>query len=161
LSSFVFYFSCIVDFCLSSRRSSPTPSLIPRPASSHSGGVAVRTESHDSERTIGEAAVRETVASDEHAAAESPTPGMMVTVAVGLSEEVAGASIAQVAALVPSSSHQPVSPPTALGISSQRLDDDVLWEFDATRCLLELTTEWGVLAAGAASFGEKLQVGFS
>jgi hypothetical protein len=57
--------------------------------------------------------------------------------------------------------HQPVSPPAALGISSQHLDDDVLQEFDATRRLLELATEWGVLVAGAASFGEKLQVGFS
>jgi hypothetical protein len=81
---------------------------------------------------------------------------MMVTVVVGPSEEVVGASIAQVDALVPSSSHQPVSPPAALGISSQRLDDDVLREFDATRRLSELTTEWGVLAAGVTSFGEKL-----
>jgi hypothetical protein len=86
---------------------------------------------------------------------------MAVTVAVGSSEEVARTSSAQVAALVPSSSHQPISPPAFLGISSQRLDDDVLQEFDATRRLSELTTEWGVLAAGAASFGEKLQVGFS
>jgi hypothetical protein len=110
--------------------------------------------------TISEAVVRETVASNEHAAAGSPTLGMMVTVAAGPSEEVAGASIAQVAALVPSSLHQPVSPPATLSISSQRLDDDMFWEFNATRRLLELTTEWGVLAAGAASFGEKLQVGF-
>jgi hypothetical protein len=63
--------------------------------------------------------------------------------------------------LVPLSSHQPVSPPAALGISSQRLDDDVLWEFDATCRLSELTIEWGVLAAGATSFGDKLQIGFS
>jgi hypothetical protein len=110
---------------------------------------------------ISGAAVRETVASDEHAAAESPTPGMVVTVATSPSEEVAGASSAQVVALVPSSSHQPVSPPAALGISSQRLDDDMLREFNGTRRLSELTTKWGVLAAGAASFGEKLQVGFS
>jgi hypothetical protein len=94
LSSFVFYFSCIVDFCLSSRRSSHAPSLIPRPAPSYSSSAAVRTESNDSERTISEATVKETVASDEHAAVESPTPGMMVTVAVGPSEEVAGVSIA-------------------------------------------------------------------
>jgi hypothetical protein len=33
-------------------------------------------------------------------------------------------------------------------------------EFDATRRLLELTMDWGILAAGAASFGEKLQVSF-
>jgi hypothetical protein len=94
LSFFVFYFSCIVNFCLSSHRSSLAPSLIPRPASPYSGGAAVRTESHDSERTISEAAVRETVASDERAAAESPTPGEMVSVAVGPSKEVARASIA-------------------------------------------------------------------
>jgi hypothetical protein len=76
------------------------PSLIPRPAPSHSSGAAVRAESHDSERTISEAAVREMVAFDEHAAVELPTLGMMVTVAVGPSKEVVGVSIAQVAALV-------------------------------------------------------------
>jgi hypothetical protein len=68
--------------------------LIPRLASSHFGGVAVHAESHDSERTIGEAVVREMVASDEHAAVGLLTPGMMVTVAVGSSEEVVEASIA-------------------------------------------------------------------
>jgi hypothetical protein len=123
-----------------SRRSSPTPSWIPRLASLHSGGAAIRTESHDSERTISEAVVRETVASDEHDTVESPTPAMVVTVAVGPYEEVAGASSAQVATLVLSSSHQPVSPLFALGISSKCLDDDVLWEFDATHRLSELTT---------------------
>jgi hypothetical protein len=81
------------------------PSLIPRLASSHSDGAPVRTESYDSERTIGEVAVRETVAFDEHAATESPTPGMMVTMATGPSEEVARASIAQVTTLVMSCSH--------------------------------------------------------
>jgi hypothetical protein len=94
LSFFVFYFSCIIEVCLPSRRSSPTPSLIPRPASSHFGGAIVRTESHDSERTISEAVVRETMASDEHAAAESPTLGMVATVAIGLSEVVGEASSA-------------------------------------------------------------------
>jgi hypothetical protein len=58
---------------------------------------------------------------------------MVVTMVAGLSEEVAGAFTAQVAALVLSSSHQSVSPHVALGTSSQRLDNDVLWEFDATR----------------------------
>jgi hypothetical protein len=89
-----FHFSCIVEVCLSCRRSSPAPSLIPRSSSSPSGGAAIRTKSHDSERTISEAAVRETVASDEHAAAESPTLVMAVTVVVGPSEEVAGTSSA-------------------------------------------------------------------
>jgi hypothetical protein len=81
---------------------------------------------------------------------------MVMTVAVSLSKDVAGAFATQVAALVLSSSHQSVSPHVALGISSQRLDDDVLREFDATRRLSELTTKWRVLAAGASSFGEKL-----
>jgi hypothetical protein len=80
----------------------------------------------------------------------------VVTVAVGLSKEVAGASTAQVAALVLSSSHQSVSPHATLGTCSQCLDDDVLREFDATHRLSELTMDWGILAAGAASFGEKL-----
>jgi hypothetical protein len=111
-------------------------------------------ESQDSERTVSEVAVRETVAPDDHAAAESPTPEMMVTVAVGPSKEVAGASTTQVAALVLLSLHQSVSPHVALGTSSQRLDDDVLWEFNVTHHLSELTTDWGILAASAASFGE-------
>jgi hypothetical protein len=100
--------------------------------------------------------MRETVAPDEHATVESPIPKMVVTVEVGSSEEVARASTAQVAALVLSSSHQSVSLHATLGTSSQRLDDDVLWEFDATRRLSELTTYWGILAVGAASFGEKI-----
>jgi hypothetical protein len=32
----------------------------------------------------------------------------------------------------------------------------MLQEFDTTCRLSELTTEWGILVAGAASFGEKL-----
>jgi hypothetical protein len=56
------------------------PSLYPQLASSHSDGVTVRTESHDSKCTISEVAMRETVSSDEHAAAGSLTLGMMVTV---------------------------------------------------------------------------------
>jgi hypothetical protein len=154
----IFLYRCgCPSFC----RSLPAPSLNPQLVSSHSDGATVRTESRDSKRTVSEVAMRETVSSDEHAAAGSPTPGMVVTMAVGPSEEVAGASAAQVAALVLSSLHQSVSPHVALGTSSQRLDDDVLREFDATRRLSELTTEWGVLVAGAASFGEKLQVSFS
>jgi hypothetical protein len=81
------------------------------------------------------------VAPDEHVIAESPTLGMVVTVAAGPFEEVAGASVAQAAALVLSSSHQSVSPHIALGTSSQRLDDDVLREFDATCRLSELTMD--------------------
>jgi hypothetical protein len=111
------------------------PSLNPRLASSQSASAIVRTESQDSKRTVNEAVVRETVAPDDHAATESPPPEMMVTVAAGPSMEVAGASTAQVVALVLSSSHESVSPHVVLGTSSQRLDDDVMREFDVTRCL--------------------------
>jgi hypothetical protein len=86
----------------------------------------MRIESQDPKRIVIEAAVRETVAPNEHIAAESPTPEMVVTMAAGPSEEVAGASTAQVAALVLLSLHQSVSPHATLGTSSQRLDDDVL-----------------------------------
>ena len=50
------------------------------------------------------------------------------------------------------------SPPAPLGTSSQRLDDDVLLQFDATHHLSELTTTWGGLSS---SFGEKLHVSFA
>jgi hypothetical protein len=100
--------------------------------------------------------VRETGAPDDHAAAESLTPEVMVTVVADPSEEVARASTTQVTALVLSSLHWSVSPPVVLGTSSQRLDEDVIREFDATHHLLELITAWGILAAIAASFGGKL-----
>ena len=57
--------------------------------------------------------------------------------AVGTSEEVAGAS--QDTALVLPSLPVPASPSAPLGTSSQRLDDDVLLQFDATHRLSELT----------------------
>jgi hypothetical protein len=56
--------------------------------------MAVRTESQDSEHTVSKAAVREMVAPNDHAAVESPTPEMMVTMVVGPSKEVARASTA-------------------------------------------------------------------
>ena len=79
--------------------------------------------------------------------------------AVGPSEEVAGAS--QDTALVLPSLHRPASPSAPLGTSGQRLDDDVLQQFDATHRLSELTAAWGTFATFATSFGEKLQVSFS
>ena len=56
------------------------------------------------------------------------------------------------------SSHQPASPSAPLAIGGQRLDDDVVQQFDATHRLSELTVAWGTFAT---SFGEKLQVNFS
>jgi hypothetical protein len=84
---------------------------------------------------VSEAAVREAVAPDDHAAAESPTPEVMVTVVADPSKEVVRASTAEVTALVLSSSHRSFSPPIALGISGQRLDDDVMWDIFKSMCL--------------------------
>ena len=81
----------------------------------------------------------------------------MVT-AVGTSEEVAGPS--QDTALALPSSPAPASPSAPLGTSASRLDDDVLYQFDATHQLSELTVAWGNLASSVTSFGEKLQVSF-
>ena len=63
--------------------------------------------------------------------------GVTVAAAVGPSEEVAGAS--QDTALVLPSLHQPASPSAPLAIGGQRLDDDVVQQFDATHRLSELT----------------------
>ena len=92
----------------------------------------------------------------DHTAVDLLTPRATVAVAVDPSEEVVGAS--QDAALVLPSLHQPVSPSAPLGTSGQRLDDDVLQQFDAIHRLSELTTAWGTFVT---SFGEKLQVSFS
>ena len=83
-------------------------------------------------------------------------PEVTVATVVGTSEEVAGAS--QDTALVLPSLPASASPSAPLGTSSQRLDDDVLLQFDATHRLSELTAAWGDLLT---SFGEKLQVSFS
>ena len=49
------------------------------------------------------------------------------------------------------------SPSALRGTSSQRLDDDVLLQFDATHHLSEFTTAWGAVST---YFCEKLQVRF-
>ena len=54
------------------------------------------------------------------------------------------------------SSHRPASP-SALAAGGQRLDDDVVQQFDATHRLSELTAAWGNFVT---SFEEKLQVSF-
>ena len=61
-------------------------------------------------------------------------------------------------ALALSSLPRSASPSAPLPSGVQRLDDDVVQQFDATHRLLELTTTWGTFAT---SFGEKLQVSFS
>jgi hypothetical protein len=86
----------------------------------------VRTESQDSERTVSGAAVRETVAPDDHAATESRTSEMMVTMAVGPSKEVVEASTATASTLVVVSSAQPTSSAAGCASSGLRLEEDVV-----------------------------------
>ena len=95
--------------------------------------------------------MRETGFPKDHAAANSVAPEVTVATVVGSSKEVAGAS--QDMALALPSSHRAASPSAPLGTGDQRLDDDVLQQFDATHRLSELTAAWG---AFATSFGEKL-----
>ena len=70
-------------------------------------------------------------------AADLLAPEVTVAVAMEPSEEVAGAS--QGTALVLSSLPQPASPSAPLASGVQRLDDDVVQQFDATHRLSELT----------------------
>jgi hypothetical protein len=48
----------------------------------------------------------------------------------------------------------PASSPIGHALSSQRLKNDVVLEFDATHHLSKLTAAWEKLSAGATSFGE-------
>jgi len=105
--------------------------------------------------------MRETGFPSDHAAADLLTLEVTVAVAVDSSGAVFGASSAPDTALVLPSSHRPTSPSAPLATSGQHLDDDVVQKFDATHRLSELTAAWGILAAGATSFGEKLRVSFS
>ena len=78
---------------------------------------------------------------DEPAAADSVALEVTVAMAVGASEETARAS--QDTALALPSLLAPASPSAPLGTGDQRLDDDVLQQFDATHRLSELTATWG------------------
>ena len=75
------------------------------------------------------------------ATADSLISEVTVATVVGTSGEVAGAS--QDTALVLPSLPAPASPSTPFGTSNQRLDDDVLLQFDATHRFSELTAAWG------------------
>ena len=95
--------------------------------------------------------MRETGFSCDHAATDLLAPEVTVATVVGSSEEVARAS--QDMALALPSLHLAASPSAPLGTGDQRLDDDVLQQFDATHRLSELIAAWGTLLT---SFGEKL-----
>jgi hypothetical protein len=70
--------------------------------------------------------------------------------------KVAGASTVQDTALVVVSTPLPTSSPVGHASSNQRLEDDVMLEFDITHRLSKLTEAWENLSAGVASFGEQL-----
>ena len=85
--------------------------------------------------------MRETGFPEDHAAADSVAPEVTVAMAVGASEETAGAS--QDTTLALPSLPAPASPSAPLGTGAPHLDDDVLHQFDATHRLSELTAAWG------------------
>jgi hypothetical protein len=103
--------------------------------------------------------MREAVAQVDQAIVESPNPEVTMIVVEKLALKVAGASTVQHTALVVVSAPLPTSSPICHTSSSQRLEDDVVLEFDATHCLSKLTMAWESLLARAASFGQQLQVG--
>jgi hypothetical protein len=86
----------------------------------------------------------------DEAIVESPNPVVTMTVA----EKPASAL-----ALVVVSSAQPTSFAAGHVFGSLFLEEDVVLQFYATHHLSELSASWGRLAAGAASFGDQLQVG--
>jgi hypothetical protein len=75
---------------------------------------------------VSEAAVGETVAPDDHAATESPTPEVTMTVVVYSTMEVAEISTAAASALVVVSLAQPTSSATGHASSSLCLEEDVV-----------------------------------
>jgi hypothetical protein len=89
---------------------------------------------------------------------ESPTSEVTVIMAVDLAMEVARISTTAASALVVVSLAQLTSSAASCASNTLRLEEDVVLQFDVTHCLSELTMSWGRLAAGAASFGEQLQV---
>jgi hypothetical protein len=80
--------------------------------------------------------VEETVAPNDHAAVESPTLEVTMTMAVDPAMEVARISTAVALALVVVSSAQPTSFTADRASSGLRLEEDVVLQFDATYCLL-------------------------
>jgi hypothetical protein len=102
--------------------------------------------------------VKETVAPDDHAAMESPTPEVTVTMAVDPAVEVARIFTIVASTLVVVSSAQPTSFAADHSSSGLHLEEDVVLQFDATHRLSELTSSWGRLVAGAISFREQLHV---
>jgi hypothetical protein len=83
--------------------------------------------------------VGEATAQADEAIVESPNPAVTMTVVGKSTSEVAGASTAHDTALVVVSTPLPTSSPIGHASSSQRLEDDVVLEFNATHLLSKLT----------------------
>jgi hypothetical protein len=73
--------------------------------------------------------------------------------------EVDGGSTVQDTTLVVISTSLMCPPPVGQSSDNQRLEDDVVLDFDDTHRLSKLTTAWEGLSAGVASFVEQLRVG--
>jgi hypothetical protein len=69
---------------------------------------------------------------------------------------VAGCSTVQDTTLVVVFTSLSCPPPASQSSNNQRLEDDVVLEFDATHRLSKLTVAWEGLSTGAASFKEQL-----
>jgi hypothetical protein len=76
-----------------------------------------------------------------------------------LAAEAVGGSTVQDTTLVVVSTSLPCPPPAGQSLDNQRLEDNVVLEFDATHHPSKLTAAWEGLSAGVVSFGEQLQVG--
>ena len=95
---------------------------------------------------MGEAASQEAVIQVNQPTLESAHLEEAVTMVEDPDMDTAGASVMLDTALVLASTSSP----------SQRLAEDAVLEFDATHRLSQLSMAWEILAAGIASFGEKL-----
>jgi hypothetical protein len=79
------------------------------------------------------------MAQADEAVVESPNPMVTITMAERFDLKVSGVSTVQDMALVVVSTPLPTSSPVGYASSSQRLEDDVILEFDAIHHLSKLT----------------------
>jgi hypothetical protein len=98
--------------------------------------------SQDSERTVSEVGVEEMVTQVEQATVESPHPKAVVIMVEKPAAEAAGGSTMQDTTLVVVSTSLSCPPLAGQSSDNQRMEDNVVLEFDATHCLSKPTTAW-------------------
>jgi hypothetical protein len=91
----------------------------------------------------------EAVAQVDESIMESPSPEVTVTMVEKPASKAVGASTAQNTAMVVVSTPLPTSSLVGHASNSQRLEDDVVLEFDAAHRLSKLTVAWENLSAEA------------